>query len=257
MPTPTHGEEQGSPRERWAEGSGYEVERVFRCAWEDRWAVAAVYLGNHYLLSEMCIARSATCAGVTARQKGSGSVASYQSALVTVTYNTLSSRDKPRETVNGQIISERIESATEFMTRDYELFAWDASGDTPIKPDEAPGELKKMTNYLLTLYDLENVPNEAFDYCGHVNNAAVHTKTPGLNKTFAAETLLLQPAQMSRTISVDDGVLTGLKWQLDLSFVHKPDGWNKFWRAASQAWAQMYVSGSAYKPYPLAPFGVF
>lgn len=149
----------------------------------------------------------------------------YNIALVTVNYST-----KAKE-----LISESLEPSAEFLTLDYRRFRWAAANGEPILENEAPGKLRHGLNLVRTLHDVAGpLPVSMLTLPGSCNNDDYTSTLLGL--TFAEETLLFGTPNISRVIKT-----TGAEgFTIRLSFTHKPSGWNKFWRAKTEDYAEMF-----------------
>lgn len=172
----------------------------------------------------------------------------YDFALVTVKYSdNYPTKDK---TEDGQIYSDNIEPAIEFITLDHSKFKWqDSDGDT-LKEAEAPGRQLFSCTFSRTLYRVTSLPAGILSYCGKVHNASFTAH--GL--TFDSETLLFMPATFANSVTTggSKGYDVTCKWAF------KPEGWNKFWRAKSQAYEEIWdtASNQVYKNYPAVDMSV-
>lgn len=273
----SYGEEQGSPTEQHTP-NGLEVTRRLRCAWVDRATLADELLGTAYsrggITPTLAICRRVSTNPFDAENVGAGSYAAYADAIVEASYTE---RDPVSgtlpEVVDEELVSERFEGTAEFLTRPYDrpatdaelaatpakkryaLYFWDAGKTIPITEKAAPGLLLTGFDYILTKHQVDDVPDDILSLQGHCNVDAVTCRTEGLTGlTFAAQTLLFQPPTISRVITT-----AGAKtWTQDLRFKFKPQGWNVFFRDATQAWATMYdADGDAVLIYPTGDFSVF
>jgi hypothetical protein len=158
-------------------------------------------------------------------QDGQG--ASYVDTLIAFEYSSA---------VEADLVSESLEPTAEFQILDYTRFRWGSKDGDPILEGEAPGKVTRSLALTRQLFKLTTIPTDVLDMIGKVNDASYVSTLLGL--TFPAQTLLFQPPSMGRTITT-----AGSKgWNLTMRFHYKPNGWNKFWRAAASppAWESMY-----------------
>lgn len=236
-------EEHGTPQEQWGEDE-ITCSVVLRCAWSNRYALVADILGNRnawpYLAGPRAIS-AAIAWDEAAPVSVSGQTASYQDALVTVNYST---------NAEEELVSESIEPTVEFLTHDYRRFRWASANGDPLLEGEAPGQQVKGLNLVRTYHKVETIPTAVLTLQGACNDAEYESDLLGL--TFAAETLLFQPPNLSRSITT-----AGAKaWKLTLKFQYKPNGWNKFFRGKVQEWQEIFEveGGEVVKPYPPEDF---
>ena len=255
---------QGSPVETWTL-EGFQATRTLMCDWADRKTLVGELAGLTYPLiaNTGSIALQLGSVPFEAENKGAGSVAAYEKALVTVEYG-------PSE---GTVYSESLEPTAEFLTEDYNRFQWgpNVGGDpsTPLEENEAPGRLIRGFDYVLTRHNLVIVPTAVIDLIGHVNSATV-TPLMGIfasggwgipSISFAAETLLFQPPTITRTTTIAGVEGATCVYRL----TYKPNweagvalGWNYFWRAETQKYEAIYQKDSVFQAelYPTGNFGV-
>jgi hypothetical protein len=118
-----------------------------------------------------------------------------------------------------------------------------------LSENQAPGQIIRGMNLVRTLYNLTSVPVSYLSLPGKTNSASYSSALLGL--TFAAQTLLFQPGQLTRTIKLSG--TEGFVAQVKMSY--NPNGWNVYWNEAAQAYQPIYVAGgSQYFSYPLASF---
>lgn len=177
----------------------------------------------------------------------------YPETILTVKYSN--NPDDGSEPTTGtppdgaDRLSESLTPNVEFITLDYKRFRWgSANGDVLIEA-EAPGKQVFSTALVRTHYGVTTLSNTVLSEIGKVNASAYTSALLGL--TFEIDTLLYAPPELSRTIKS-----TGASaWTLKLTFLHKPTRWNKFWRADTAAWDDIYrLGGMLYKNYPLGDF---
>lgn len=247
-----YAEEHGYPLETWTR-FGLVGTRLIRCPWVDRKTVVDALLGQLYPYAEAMGAVCVSCDVKPAPGRNTSesvTIPNYDDALITAKYETEEASDA---------LSEDLEPTSEFLTVDHSNLRWAAADGDPVTRDEAPGMLMRGCDYVVRRYDLDAVPAQALSLIGFVNSAAIVPVTPewsGLS--FAAETLLFQPPVIQRTTKSDGS----RKAVITYRFTYKPNwdgatarGWNYFWRAKTQSWAQMYVAGGGvYKNFQPASF---
>lgn len=239
-------EEHGSPVEPWApEGSSPSV--FLRCTWALRHALVADLLGNrrvwpYGLGADPPVATTAVIRTDMSQGIVSGQSISYVNAVVEVGYSS-----------SNEEYSESLEPTAEFITLDYKRFRWGADDGDPIQEGEAPGRLVRTFNLVRSASRVVAVPITALTLPGAVNDAVYVSALLGL--TFPAETLLFQPPQLSRTLTVGGDNA----WNMTTKFTYKAEGWNTYWRASADppAYERMYLvdgGGAPYNGYPLEDF---
>lgn len=158
------------------------------------------------------------------------------SAFVSVTYT---SDNRIETSFYGQCVlwEERWSPVTEFITIEYNKFAWADSGETAWSPDESPVYLLKYFNVDVTVSRviIEDIVGSGSDclfktlvgLSGKVNDKEM--MLPGLScVSFGTEQVLFSFDDMIRTVELSDGTIYR---DLKLKFSIKPDfGWNKFFR---------------------------
>jgi len=173
-----------------------------------------------------------------------GQTCVYTDALVTVNYSS-------KEEVD--LVSETLTPNVEFITADHKQFRWGSATGDPLLENEAPGYRMYSLTLERTLYKVSSVPASILTLPGTVNNATYSSTLLGLS--FATETLLFQPKSLNRTITT-----AGSKgWDVSVAFLFKPEGWNKFYRAKTQTYEEIYhvEAGGVHKNYPLASYAAF
>lgn len=177
----------------------------------------------------------------------------YPETILTVKYSN--NPDDGSEPTGGGApdgadrISETLTPNVEFITLDPKLFLWSGDGETLLE-SESPGKQIFSTGIVRTHYGVTSLSSTLFSEIGKVNSAAYTSAI--LGRTFAIETLLYTPPELSRTIKTS-GVGA---WTLKLTFLEKPQGWNTFWRAKTQQWEEIIVAitEEVYKNFPLGDF---
>jgi hypothetical protein len=169
---------------------------------------------------------------------GDEELMTYEDAFVTVNYSSAQGED---------LLAESLEPTAEFFPLDHKRFRWSAVDGDPLAENEAPGKLIRGLNIVRTFFKVAALSTDLLDLVGTVNDGAL--VTPLLGLTFAAETLLYTPPNLSRTIKTDG---TGFAWNVTMKHNYKPQTWNKFWRSKTEAWEEIvdYETGAVYKNYP-------
>jgi len=240
-------EMQATVSETWSEDA-VTAQVQLMCDWTDRHSLAADILLNRRVFPALSAwafpPRAVSCAIAMFPAKGtaSGQELDYEKAIVTVAYSTAAEAD---------LVSESLEPTVEFLTQDYRRFRWtDEDGDLLLE-GEAPGVQLRGLNLVRTLYRVEPpLPAVLLTGVGGVNDTTYVSSLLGL--TFAAETLLFVPPVLSRSITTAGAGA----WQIGLKFSFKPNGWNKYFRAATNTWERIFSidSGAVHNNYPLVDY---
>lgn len=244
-------EVQGSLNESFS-ADGIDCSVQLYCPYDQRHDVLAEILGGrlywpHGNFTKQPFAVSGSAIPFDAKSGQDEQCLTYDLAVLTINYE--------RKKVDPeQLVSESLEPTCEFITLNPAGFLWaDATGD-PLTEDEAPGRLVRGLNITRTVYNWEPpLPGGLLTNVGKVNTAAYTSAMLGL--TFAAETLLFVPPVLDRTVMSDgEGA-----FNVNLKFSYKPEGWNKFWRAKTGSYEEIYSAELAdvYKNYPLGDFAAF
>lgn len=258
--TVTYEELSGSPTEDFGE-DGFTALRTLKCAWTDRITLAqqlkggslgGVYYQPHSY-DALPFARVASIAvspfyDEEIRANGIDiKTAAYTVAQLAVSYRTgLSSGDDSDP--DAVLVEESIEPFAEFLTLPATGFLWGSKTGEPLKDEEAPGKLFKGFNWVYSKSSLLLIPAPVFSLVGKVNSDSVRSKS--LRFTFPAETLLYNPPILHRQ-STADGAQA---WGLEYRFSFKPQGWNRFWRAATGAWDRIFDAAGPRDPYETGNF---
>jgi len=236
----------GSPQENWDE-NGLTATVQLQCAWAERTTVAAETVGLNQLYPRIptskARAKSSACVPFGACSQAASGAVGYEHAMVTVQYVA---KDAPE---GEDLISESLEPTAEFQTLDYRGFCWSSGSGTPLEKDEAPGRLVRGLDYVHTRHRMTSVSPAVLSLVGYVNAGAMYAPTLGLS--FAAQTLLYNPPSLSKKYTTTGSDFTVGTFR----FTFKPNGWNTFWRQATQAYEAMYVKGGGvYYNFPLGDF---
>lgn len=240
-----------SPAETWSDTEGVSAAVALRVPWDSRWDVLEeiVNLGLNYphLSGGVLYARSASISPLSSKVESDGAGTSYEFANLNLQF-----QPADRDSATGTVYAESIEPSAEFIVQDYQSFQWGAGGaGTDLLPNEAPGKINHGFEYIQTRYGLSSLHIDLLTAPGTVN-AAPHTASM-LGLTFPAQTLLFNNPSTNRTIDSDGNG----KWTLKTSLSYNAFGWNKFWRAESQAYEQLYLRGTstAYNNFPTMSWG--
>jgi len=226
-----------------------------RCAYSDRWALVADILNSRAIYPKAppefvkkLRAKTASIAPFATDLVTDGQALGYGHAIVTINYETSDRDDQDGE----DSFAEEIEPSAEFITLDFKRFRWkEATGD-PLQENEAPGRLVKGLNLVRTWYDVQfPLPGALLTLIGKVNEKNYASSLLGL--TFEKETLLFQPPSIKRKVK-SNGTM---KADLTMKMSYKPETWNKYWRAKSQAYEKIFVNDTTWKEYKNYPTGDF
>jgi hypothetical protein len=232
-------EVHGQRQENYNVQSGFTASVVLQCAWSERYALMADVIGKAWPEVGSAWAGSCSCVPMPGEFIASGQSMEVSQAIVTVNYGP--------ETKD--LLSESLEPTAEFQIQDHLGFRWGAANGDPLLPAEAPGLLYRGLNLVRTMYRLPAIPAVVLTAVGKSNDADYTSALLGL--TFPLETLLFQPPNTSRTF--DTNGTEG--FTLQMKFNYKEQGWNKFWRAKTNAWEEIFRQGGlVYKPYAPADF---
>jgi hypothetical protein len=231
-----------SRSENFVLGEGLTASVTLQCPWENRLLVADDLLSNVVPYAPYPTL-GARATGVAIRgfsgTVADGELCVYELAHLDVSYTQGAS---PHE--SGPIISEALEPHAEFITLPPEKFLWgsaDVFAGVKLKDEEAPGKIVRGFDYIQTRYNLVSIPVEVLTP-NIVNASPVTASLLGL--TFAPETLLYVDSQPHRTITIGGAN----RYTMTSRFSYRQWGWNRFYRAATETWEQMYVANSSEGP---------
>lgn len=174
-------------------------------------------------------------------------------AVVEVGYSSSENEDGqgagPGDQGGDPLVTESIQPASEVLMLPGRQVKWATSG-SHLMDIEAPMKLVVSMVWVYQRHKMPSLPDALVDYAGTVNSTAVTSLT--LGKTFAAKTLLYEPAGFRRTIMPDEATA----WEAELRMTHKPSGWQKFWDMANQRWDTLALisGGGALAPYETNDF---
>ena len=261
-------EVDGSPTESWTASTGWKAERVMRCKWLERVAALNQLADSVYPyidgLTLYVVGAKIDPAPGQQSQGTSSSRATYEDALVTLTYGVPIAGETPLPPGGGPAVefaTESLQGAAEFVTIDPKGLYWKDADEMGLTPEEAPGQLMKTLEYQYSRSNVVLIPAAVLDLVGTVNTAILTPTTPGMTAlSFQPETLLYQPPTMSRRLTSEGASL----WDLQFRFVYRPNfdtdtgdalGWNHFWKARSRNFFQIQnKDGDVVRPYPLGNF---
>jgi hypothetical protein len=244
-----------SPEEEISRENGYTAHITFQCDWDDRiqlcidkltanGGLGETYphniLNNARAYSAKCRPAPGAMAGVIT---GSGGLAEYQHAHVTVTYKTPGRHtDQQPETTYG--INETIEGHAEFQTLPYQNFQW--PDGTALTAEEAPGRLLRGIDYCVTIQSVPNIPPAIQTLPGCCNMNPICSPTLGI--TFNAQTLLFSDPTLTRKYDIATGTGT---WTVGYRFHQCPQPaggsqvtWNMFPRAVNMDYEAIQIKTS-------------
>ena len=223
------------------------------CDWADRVAVynSIIWTEWPHTVNTNAYAIEGRCEGWgKSSDAGSGLIA-YEKARIRFYYNN------KIENVGGFWITESFQPSTEFHPLDAREFCWvdnepqpDGSG-VQCRDHEAPSMRQVFADYILTYHRVLLIPDAALSHIGCCNHATVGSYT--LNKSFPAETLTLVAAPATRSLYNSWSLRA---WKLTYHFRYTPHGANKFWRADTEAWENLYriEDTDRYIQHPLVNF---
>jgi hypothetical protein len=263
-PTVPHEEwtlNEDSPRST-LDRNGTTATRVFKCAWSGRNQLAA-QLRSSYRISVAVTGGSRTFfigqqyedtqsyadsidIAPFGKSGGIGSVASYDSALLTVRYAPRDFNSSQNTTDTAIYYTETFSPAAEFLTLPNTSLKWEDGAALP--EDATVSRLIRMTEWSLNFTEAGNVPASLVAYAGYVNSAPVLSRAHGV--VYDAETLLYTGPLVRRSFFVDGRRAT----DLSVTFIHRPTGWNKFFRPGESAPQSVRLGENIYRPYPLVNF---
>lgn len=242
-------EVHGTRREVWTD-QGMVASVDLLCDYANRFLLVADILENRrvYPFSPSVEAPAAkSCAiqvGIGEQGTTVGQAISYSVSRVTVTYDS---------SQTDSLFAQSIEPTAEFRIEDHKQFRWgydalipwDPANGAPLMEKEAPGKLIKGLNLIQEHYNVNSLDARLISGVGEVNEEEY--TSPILGLTFEAESLLFNPPSLRQTINTAGEVT----WTVRTSWTYKKNGWNKYWRAATQEYGFIYhyASDDPYKSY--------
>lgn len=254
---------EGSPQEQLTQ-SGFTATRTLKCPWADRLTLAQRLLGGWLTIGggtsyytpygypgqPSAVVQSVSIGNFDERITDTGgdtTRASYGYGQLTVNYGNSTLTGDP-DNADAPLFEESLEPYAEFLTLPAVGFKWGSTSGDALKDEEAPGKLFKGLNWVYSRPSVTNIPSAVLSLVGCVNSSALHSKSLGLD--FAAETLLYNPPLLRRAVTADGSGA----WSLEYRFSYKPQGWNRFWRAKTQAWDRIYTASGPADPYLTGDF---
>lgn len=226
---------------------------VLRCAWADRFLLAQDIGGLRRpwpALSAWAKPPRGKVVSIVpdgGQYTEDGQECVYNEALVTVEYDSNVEETEEDEDSPELVITESIDPYTEFITLDYRKFRWGNVNGDPLTEAEAPGRpfhglalVRQMSKWEPPL------PIDLLSKINCINQDAYVSARLGL--TFAAKTLLYIPQPMNHAVTTEGSEA----WNVTLKFAYKPDGWDQFWRASQNAFAQIFSidANALYEHFP-------
>ncbi len=209
------------------------------CSWGLRWGLVNDLLGNARPLPDYGVgAPIALKAAVSSwgDQFTIGQSIAYSDATVKVSYGI-----RRHETVGPfDIVAESIEPQAEFRILPHHNFRWGSKTGRPLVEAEAPGKLEVKLMLVRQIFKVPTPLNIlTLTATGAVHDAAY--TSPLLGLSFDPETLLYLEPKFERTLrnNGSDGVNYTQQWAI------KHTGWNKFFRAETNAYEEIYCTTDA------------
>ena len=217
--TVAYAEMQGFPIGKW-KGGYFDGRRQLKVAWLEAAALLNALENTSWPYSDgpnSCTPSEATIRPFPGcQQRGSGSLASYEYALVDVLYTTRGPR-----WINNQKVTEEINPfAKALPVRPEGKLFW--NDGTAVTNNVILRE--NGLQYDITFNDLTSMPSAVTDYCGYANSNTVTSLT--LGRSFAPETLLYVGPKVTAVYSW--GHLP--RYNVKYSFHYWPYGHNKVFR---------------------------
>lgn len=200
---------------------------LLRVSWANRLLLIADIIGRVHPWIPGLRAKTASLQFTEqgASTDGSGQVLIPDEVLIAVSYVS---------NLTGDLIQERLRPQTEFLTTDWRGLRWGAAAGPPLVEEEAPGKQIKSVQIVRTEHYLSSVHVDHYDLMGSVNDAEYISAR--LGHTFPIDTLLYHPPELE---IVTDATGTE-RYTLTKLFSYNPEGWNKFWRAATDSWEEIH-----------------
>jgi len=241
---------QGYPQGRWQDGE-FDGRRQLKVAWSSAASLIASLENTSWPYDDgpnACTPRRADIKPFPGcRQRGSGSVASYDYALVDMYYTT---RGPKLHATLQQYITEDISSFSKVFRINAGALYW---GDgVQVSQNDSPMVQNHGLRWDISYNRLTSIPSYCLGYVGYVNSNAV--TSPTLGRVFAAGTLLYKGAKIRANYSW--GKLA--RYSVTYSFYYWPYGHNKVFRSGSSSLYEYIYSDAAattlFSPYPATTF---
>jgi len=265
----------GSPEERFAYGTtNVGVTRRVKCKWEDRKQLAKEFIGYteyrgeeiiqhkahlYQMLNNYVYAKSADPRPFGKQTGGdSDGFATYNYAIITVTYGTLDTEYEQNIAIARQEISkdyggtvqvtETIAARSEFATISNEELCWYGDAADKLEDLEAPGKINVLWEWTISIRNAWKLPDLHL-YAGYVNSNRCYSKS--LGKYFPPETLLFGNPTITKRFGANRPF-----FDIDLQFLYKnngtfstPYGWNHFIRP-KESYYRLYCERIAHQDSP-------
>lgn len=255
----TANEEHGARSEHLSLTGDFSAGVTLRCAWADRFNVAAAALGSADpqlgLLDVVCLDADITPVPSEGTADGQGIV--YEQALVRLKYGMLpgGASETKTDPVSGEdvIVTESLEPTIEYIKLDPRGFRWTDNAGRPVKENEAPSREARGMNIVRAVQNLPSVHSSILTLAGKTNQAEYVSTILGI--TFPVETLLFIPPSVRRVMKSDGTNVMSIV----IKFGYKEKGWNKFWRqdkSGTDKYDTLYdvANSTTYKNFPPADF---
>ena len=256
----------GSPTESYDHREGtLSATRIFKCAWEDRYAVrdrlfdAATQQYEYFddLWAVSCKIDPFTTPPIA--ESALNKKAVYQAAILTVQYETITGFPAEQSEGNltgAEFCSETIELETQLLNTTSGQLWWNTGKTSAVDDGQSPEKLVQFKKYSITFHRVTTIPTTFTSLAGTVNVAAfvtVHGIIDDITITTTGNYLYNGYSEQR--------VITGFGtagWDVTLSFTEILNGqtsnaWNYFWNPNTQAWSRVYDdAGSAVSIYTAA-----
>lgn len=126
-----------------------------------------------------------------------------------------------------------------------QLYYWGefAVDEDAVTDQEAPTKILFGMDYVVKYMKLSSIPGIALTYMDCVNEGSI--TSPSLGLTFDDETLLWNPPKISRNVTAK---LDANTFDMEARWSWRKNGWNKYWRAQSGTFEQIYLLRVGHEP---------
>lgn len=238
------------PREEGNVFEGGRCVRKLKCAWTSRYDLVNELMETYWPYasgSSLPVAHEYAIEPFPkSRMGGSGSLASYDDALVTIVYDT------KVYLFNGYSISEEIVPLEEVNRYGGDV-CW--SDGSHLRDGEAPTHHEAGFRYIFTYHRLYpyQVSGDWYTYTGYVNGATMVAAV--LERTFATDTMLYRGPTLRHSIM--PGVMTPtVSASLRFDYMYRGGyGWQGVWRGSKGQYERCYTpAGVQILQYPRGAF---
>lgn len=220
------------------------------CPWEDRYLVSGNILDYGILWpynpdALMPVVGASIKAAPNSRTSLVDGVQCYEKARIVLKF----SRNGPEifeqggtEDDGGPPIryTEEIDVSGEMLRLPPDNFYWEGTGTegpfVNVKTDEAPNMPLFGLDYIVKWTKVRSLPITLLTTLNHVNSATIVSNSLGL--TFEPQTLLFNPPKISRSVTLISSLDL---YDLECRWSYRAQGWNRFYRAQTQAFEQMFI----------------